>query len=69
MRQDPGRNASVIVDQITLPDTVIREQDFLWPCNLHFLPVDSNNLSAFRHFNRNPAAQFFRRPLKLHALL
>src|SRR5439155_9759201 len=50
MRQDPGRDASVVVDQITLPDTVTREQDFLWPCNLHFLPVDSNNFSVFRHF-------------------
>src|SRR4030095_5145865 len=32
-----------------LRDLVVREQDFIRPCNVHFVPVDANGLSAFRH--------------------
>src|ERR1700716_1571633 len=59
MGQDPGGNAAVIVNQVTLPKTIVGKQDLLWTGDLHLATVDADLFFLRAHVN--PPA----RPLSL----
>src|SRR5919106_4172698 len=58
MRQDPGRNAAMILDQLLLRDAIRREQDLLGMADLHAAVVDLQRfcLSSQRQSSRTTSS-------------